>query len=99
MGEHESPQDLRGCQAVVALSDGARLVLADGTVARVTINSADTGEPYTCVAPGEGVYADSDGNRVQIGLPTDDEAAKHPAVREALEKHGVHSDGNDGGSA
>jgi len=96
MGEHESPQDPRGCQAVAVLSDGARLLLADGTVAGVNINNADTGEPYACVAPGEGVYADSNGNRVRIGLPTDDEAAEHPAVRDALEELGVHSDGSDG---
>jgi len=96
MGEHESPQDPRGCQAVIVLSDGARLILADGTVAGVNINNADTGEPYACVAPGEGVYADSDDNRVRIGLPTDDEAAEHPAVREALEELGVHSGGGDG---
>lgn len=90
MTEYESPQDPTGCDAVVVLSDGIRLILADGTVARVAVRNHEADRELACVAPSEGLYGFTDeGPRVEIGLPTDDDAANHSAVREALEKLGL----------
>jgi len=83
--------DPAGCPAVVILSDGARLILADGTVARIEIRDRD-GAKLPCVSPSNGVYrwAD-DGTRVEVALPTDSDARNHPRVAEALTQLDVDS--------
>jgi len=79
-----------GCPAVVVLSDGARLILADGSVCRVSVRNHEAGRELACVAPSEGLYGFADeGPRVEIGLPTDEGAAHHPEVASAAEELGV----------
>lgn len=99
--EYESPQHPEGCPAVVPLSDGVRLILGDGSVVRIAIEDAETRESFTEVVPataGESIFSDmeEDGARLSVGLPTDDEAAQHPAVRESLRTLGF-LEGTGGG--
>ena len=93
---YSPPEDPDGCQAVVVLSDGARLILADGTVCRVAVQNDETNDELVCVAPSEGLYGSADeGPRVEVTLPTDDEAAEHPAVREQLKELGLWDRGTE----
>lgn len=86
---YESPQRPGGNPAVVVLSDGARLILADGTVCRIEVRDHKSGDRVPCINASEGVYGyNGDGTRVEVSLPTDDEATDHPLVRAALGKLG-----------
>jgi len=90
MTQYESPERPTGNPAVVTLSDGPVLVLADGTVCRPRISEYPDGDELPCVAPGEGIYGFADeGPQVEFGLPTDDGIAEHPQVMESLRAFGM----------
>lgn len=93
MSDYESPRRPEGCRAVIVLSDGARVILGDGTVSRLVLRDED-GEEIPCVAPSEGIYGDpAGGGRFRIDIETDDEAAAHPEVRDTLEDLGFWDGG------
>jgi hypothetical protein len=80
--------DPEGCRAVVPLSDGLRLILADGTVAHLTVTTDDGDEliEVTQTPEGGGVFGGIDHEpRVEVDIITDHEAVDHPRIREALE--------------
>lgn len=95
----QPPLEPGGCRAVVPLSDGTRLLLADGSVVRVRLEEAETGAelPATATGGGRTVYGwpgDDHASSVTLDLIRDDEAAQHEMVRESLEALGFWDDGD-----
>lgn len=77
---------------VVWLSDGPRLVLADGSVVRPLVSDADSGEELHFVAGDQGsaVFGEAvDEAEVGIAFVDDPEVEDHDAIQEVLDAHDV----------
>ncbi|AHG00906.1 hypothetical protein HALLA_12030 [Halostagnicola larsenii XH-48] len=96
--DYTNPHDPEGCRAVIPLSDGIRIILADGTVAHLQVTT-DDGDELTEITghpSGGGVFGGIDHDtRVEIGIISDHEAAQHPMVQEALEDLGFWGEVED----
>lgn len=94
-GGHEMPSNPHGCQAVIPLSDGIRLILGDGTVANLEVTTDDGDELLEVTQHVDaGVFGGIDHEtRVEVGIIDDPDAVSHPRISDALEDLGFTTSG------